>query len=86
MVHIRNISEIENNDTVELFDNNDKSLGTILTGLVLTDVCVQIKTNCLDGYYIMYNGRKIDITSDGRIYTSGPMPFRALGDLLRELF
>jgi hypothetical protein len=85
MVKIRNIKEIENNDTVELFDNKGNSLGTIETGIQLQDVCVQIKELQLEGYYVIYQNTKISITKEGRVYCQTKRPFSANGDLLRKL-
>ncbi len=85
MVKIKSINEIENNDSVELFDNNNVSLGMMYTGLQLQDICVQIKEQNLEGYYIVYQNEKINITNEGRVYCNGKRPFSSIGNLLRCL-
>jgi len=85
MVKIKTNEEIENYNKCQLFDNNDKLVGEITSGLILTDVCVQIKEQKLNGYYVIFNSVKTKIQIDGRIYFKNKRPFTAIGDMLREL-
>lgn len=85
MIKIKTNEEIEKYNKCELFDNNDNLIGEITSGLILTDVCVQIKEQKLSGYYVIFNSEKIEIQIDGRIYFKNERPFTAIGDMLREL-
>ena len=84
MVKIKSDKEIEN-DTVELFDKSNNLIGNIESGLQMQDVCLQIKKLKLDGYYVTFNGQKTIIGKDGRVYFKTNRPFKAIGDMLREL-
>lgn len=84
MIKIKTNEEIENN-SCSLYDNNGKYIGEITSGLILTDVCVQIKEQSLIGYYIMFEGVKIEIEKGGRIMWKTENPFPAAGDMLRKL-
>ena len=68
MIEIRKI-EIQ---TLEHFDNHDNSLG-FLNELENIDLRVQIKNNNISGYYLMFKGEKIEISSNGKFkkYPSG---------------
>ena len=84
---IRTDEEIESYDSCELYDSNDKLIGIVKSGLSLTDICVQIKKNNIEGCYIKFKDEKIEITNTGRILPERiiEMPFRSLGILLRKL-
>ena len=84
MIKIKTDKEIEN-DLVELFDNLGNKIGNIESGLQMQDVCVQIKKENANGYYVIFNGIKTIIESDGRIYFGNNKPFTAIGNMLREL-
>lgn len=85
MVEIRSVKDIEV-DEVELHGPDGNLIGILESGIQLQDVCVQIKNQSLEGYYIMFNGYKTFIETDGRIYFhDDARPFNALTDLLREL-
>lgn len=85
MIKIKTNEEIENYNKCELFDNHDKLIGEITSGLILTDICVQIKEQKLSGYYVIFNSEKTEIQTDGRVYFKNERPFTAIGDMLREL-
>ena len=85
MVHIRTNEEIEENIKVELFDNKDSSLGMIQSGLILLDICYQIKNNNISGYYVIFNDEKTIIQNDGRIYFNSTRPFPMLASMLRDI-
>lgn len=52
--------------TVEHFDNNGNSLG-FLNELENIDLRIQIAEQKVSGYYLIFNGIKIDIEPDGKI-------------------
>lgn len=85
MIKIRSISEIENNEIVELYDNENNFLGNIESGIQFLDICIQIKESNLVGYYIGFKGEKIYFESDGRIYFKHDRPFTSYGNLIRKL-
>ena len=85
MITIKTNEEIENYEYCELFDNNDNLIGTITSGLILLDVCVQIKRLQLTGYYIIFKSKKCEIQMDGRVLINGDRPFKYFGKMLREL-
>lgn len=84
MLKIRTDKEIEN-DTVKLYNKNDEFIGNIESGLSMQDVCIQIKRDNIEGFYIQFNNEKTVINSDGRCYFNGKRPFGAMSDILREL-
>lgn len=51
----------------ELYNPEDKYVGTIRNETALHDVRVQIKRNKLSGYYVLFKGEKIHIDVDGNI-------------------
>lgn len=55
----------------QLYCPSDVLIGTVETALQLNDVCIQIKNMKLEGkesgYYLMYEGVKVDIMCNGRI-------------------
>jgi hypothetical protein len=85
MVTIRTNEEIEEFQTCELFDCNDNLIGTISSSLIMQDICVQIKEQQLDGYYIIYDSIRCDIENNGRLHTRNVIVFPAIGNLLRKL-
>ena len=52
--------------TVEVFDNNDRSLG-ILNEYEFNDLRAQIAEQKVTGYYIMFDGFKTNIASNGKL-------------------
>lgn len=78
-VKIKQIQE----QTVDLM-LNDEVVGQITSGLQLTDVCVQIKKQQLENYFIKYAGEIFPITKDGRVMHNRTL-YPLLGKLLREL-
>lgn len=52
--------------TVELFTPNNESLGFI-NNVEYNDVVLQICKQNIDGYYIVFDGKKINIDSDGQL-------------------
>jgi hypothetical protein len=85
MITIKTDKDIENNDVVQLYDSADNLIGDITSGLILTDICVQIRKNKLEGYYVIFQNERIEITSNGKIFFKSVRPFRGLTDLIREL-
>jgi len=84
MIKIKTDKEIEN-DSVELFDNLGNKIGNIESTLQLQDVCVQIKKENTNGYYVIFKGTKNIIENNGRLYFGNNRPFTALGSMLCEL-
>lgn len=83
IIFIKTSEELEN-DSCKLYSPEDKLIGEVTTGLSLTDICVQIKEQSLEGYYLLYNNDKMDIFKDGRV--SGNIKiFPKLGEMLRVL-
>lgn len=85
MVTIRTNEEIEEFQTCEFFDCNDNLVGTISSSLIMSYICVQIKEQKLDGYYIIYDSLRCDIGKDGRVYSDRLHIFPAIGRMLRIL-
>lgn len=85
MIRIRTNEEIENYEICLLFDNSNHLIGEIKSGLILTDVLLQIKINKLSGYYIVFNSEITIIESDGSIRFDGKKPFSSLSNMLRDL-
>lgn len=56
--------------TVEHFDNNGNSLG-FLNEWENADLRCQIAEQKVSGYYLMFNGEKIEIQSTGKISWEG---------------
>ena len=62
MVEIRNIKQ----ETHELFDPNDYSLGFVNDNQ-FRDIQIQIGSQRLEGYYLLFNGNKVPIKPNGKI-------------------
>lgn len=83
MITLRTTEEIEN-CSVDLYSSTNDFIGTLTSGIQLTDICVQIKEQELEGYFIVFEEKIIPITKEGILY-SNSRPFLALGKLLRIL-
>lgn len=84
---IYTIEELEDFTICYLYDNNDKFIGEIENGVVLSKVCLDIKQNGFNGWYIKIfggDGEKILIDSNGSLLTE-KKPFTAVGNILRGL-
>ena len=89
MVVIKTEQEVEN-VVVDLYHTPvggpSKLIGPITSGLILLDVCVQIKEAGAEGYSIKFEGFDSLINKTGRLITSGgPIPYRKLGEMLRVI-
>lgn len=62
MVKIRNIKQ----EVHELFDPNNNSLGFINDNQ-FRDIQIQIGSQRLEGYYLLFNSNKVPIKSNGKI-------------------
>lgn len=85
MIQIRSDTEIENHQIVYLYDDNDNYLGDITSGLVLQDVCLQVKQQGIKGYYVVFAGEKTYFDENGRLFFKHKKPFTALMNIIREL-
>lgn len=75
-VHIDTIIKINRIEPQEVmvFKPNDELLGSV-NQYELNDLCIQIKANKIKGYYIAFNGHRLDIDEHGRIITLGVIGF-----------
>ena len=55
-----------------LYDPNGKLIGKIRNNAAWSDVCAQIHTKRLDGYYVMFKGEKIIISKNGGVKNVPP--------------
>ena len=55
-----------------LYDPNGKAIGKIRNNAAWLDVCAQIHTKRLDGYYVMFKGDKIIISKNGGVKNVPP--------------
>ena len=55
-----------------LYDPNGKAIGKIRNNAAWLDVCAQIHTKRLDGYYVMFKGEKIIISKNGGVKNVPP--------------
>jgi hypothetical protein len=51
----------------DLYSPRDTFIGTIYSELQLHDVCLQIKKHKCNGYYLMFEQKRIEIFSNGKI-------------------
>jgi predicted ATPase len=59
--------------TVEVFDPNNKSLGFV-NEYEFNDLRIQVATENISGYYVLFNGEKIQIEPSGKLF-SWPVGF-----------
>jgi len=52
----------------DLFGPDGVLIGQLTSEYQVNDVLIQIKRQCLQGYYIMFEGIKLEIAKEGRIY------------------
>lgn len=62
MIKLKNIP----NQTVECFDNQNNSLG-FANFDEFNDLRVQIKQHKAEGFFVMFNGKKITINKHGQV-------------------
>lgn len=66
---------------VELFAPNGESLGVFDNEIQWLDVRLQIVQQRADGYYVMYNGQRIDMDTNGNL---SDFPVGILGEKSRR--
>ena len=54
----------------ELFAPDDTKIGDLISSFQVNDICIQIKKEKIEGYYILFEDVKIPISKDGRIIYS----------------
>jgi hypothetical protein len=81
LVQIKDIRETP----CELFNPDDELVGIIESSLVLNDVRLQINRQNLSGYYVVFNGMKINIDNNGRLEEWPDGFFDIIENQLREL-
>ena len=69
----------------ELFHPDGTKIGTITSNLQVNDICIQIMKQKLEGYYFMFEGKKVVIENDGRIYNAPFGFYNKHSEQLREL-
>ena len=72
---IRNIQDLP----AKLYSPNDKLIGIIKNQLQLYDIQIQIASQRLEGYYIMFKGIKIEINRFG-VHKEYPLGFFDIQD------
>ena len=81
MIKLRKFEE----DSCELFDSNDKSIGVIDNELTLIDVRIQVMKQKAEGCYIVYKNNKHLLKVDGFLEDYPTDLFGKHRDLLDEI-
>lgn len=82
MIKINHIPQIE----CDLYDPDGNLVGVIKSEYSWNDVRIQIKEHNLLGYYVMFNGHKIDILPDGRCLTWPEGFYDVIDKQLEQIF
>ena len=62
-------------DMCDIYDPDDKLIISTNNRLCYLDMCTQIAKKHLEGYYIMWHGQRLEISSDGAVIPNPPSFF-----------